>query len=1690
MNKRNCKIIAGIMTITFLSSVGGGVSYRGKAQSIGRDAIINYIVNKAVKNIEADKQDKSFNDNLPRSHNNPDDKIRVIVQLDDKAVLQKDPLKSSGSKNVKAEINTKQKEIDAQKSKQDKIIQKASQLKGAKIEHRYSYLVNGFSMSVQRGELDKIKNISGVKRVTEVNVYKQDMTSAKSLTQVYEAWKDTGLKGEGMVVSIIDTGIDYTHKDMKITDSSKEKLSRDNSVLNNNDPGKYYTDKVPYGYNFADRNQDIVDRSTSMHGMHVAGIVAANGSEAEVKKNKAIQGVAPEAQLLAMKVFSNSPDGSEIAYSDDIVAAIDASVAHGADVINMSIGSTAGFQDPEDPEQVAIKNAVDNGVLVVTASGNSYYSTYPNKYKGVVDTSTVDAPGTSKDALTVASYDNSNLICSALDYSTGKTAMPYLTSEINPVGVLNSEYEVVDCGLGKADELDGKDLTGKIALISRGEISFIDKKLNAQIAKAAGVIIYNSNKDETLISMATDPEVKIPAIFIRNSDGLKLKKAIDSCVKVSFKNKQVSIPNPTANDMSDFTSWGPTPNLDFKPQLSAPGGNIYSTVNNNQYEIMSGTSMATPHTSGAEALILQNLKNTMPDIQKRQLVDLAKATAIQTTKVEMDKAHPNVPYSPRRQGAGLLQLDNALKNKVLITDSNGNSTLALKQIGKKTEFELKLHNYGDKTASYNLDTLGGAYTEIEQLLPTKNNPSSMSYEVKIDGAQVEFDSKMIEVPAGGDAQVKVSINLPDSLKSEQFVEGYVRFISSEAGIPALNIPYIGFYGDWSKPLIIDSPMWKGNSVLKTTGIYGAISNDTIDTPIPLGIAGISQNGNKLLFNENNIAFSPNGDKLFDNCMPVLDFLRNSKNLTIQVLDSKKKVIRQLALEDNVVKDNYDAAGPLTKPEWLWDGTVYNAKKGKFVAAPEGQYYISITSNIDFEGSKLQKLVMPVKLDLTAPEITVVSPNVTNQGKYTLKWNVKDASGLLFGAQGVILNNKETPEEVEIKLEGGVYSCDINLTEGENNIKIAAVDSAGNPQIKEVTVNYDTTAPKAPKISLSTTEFTNKNVEVTLTSDALDSDMAAMEYSLDNNTWKKYSEPFEVEANTKIYARAIDAAGNISEVTQSEVKNIYKTAPEIIIKGIEDKAFYKDKVKAEVEVKDLIETTTTVKLDGVAYKGEDINAEGQHKLEVVSLDKAGNTASKSVTFIIDKTNPLIIVDGVEDGKFYKDSITPKVTFQDTNTSTLTMKLDNKEYKGETVGSEGTHTLEITVTDAAGNNSDRLVSFTIDKTPPVISISEVKEGETYKDSVMPSITVEDTNSDSVSMKLDGKEYKGGSTEEEGQHKLEVTAVDKAGNTASKAVNFTIDATAPSINIEGIVNGNTYNNKALANVTTDEGTLEVSLDGKPYNGEVINILGEHELTATAVDAVGHKTSNTVKFSIRAALDNNGSTLSDLVNAIAASNIDDIVVTLNNTTSIPRDFFESILDNSALAKSSKKLRFVVNSNGMILEYSFKLSEINKENIHGDVDLALNTQSKYKDAIEKYDFKAQIISFKDNGVLPAPFTVRVKLDASKIDLEDEAYFYYYNAPEEKIEKIAGPIKVDKDGYLEVLINHCSDYFFSNIYIEKQIGGAVTTDDQETNASGTNGTIIPKTGSFLDSSLLVAIGALIAASGLGLIIFRRKKKTL
>lgn len=941
------------------------------------------------------KHDEAFEDS---------DVVRVAVELEKEPIIyyatlsKKDfnKLDKNLKKQIKDEIKAEQKAL--------KDLMKQNGIKFKELES-FTNVVNGFSIETTYGEAKAIEKLNDVKKVSLVNEYerpKPELVTSKDIINAREVWENLDYNGEGTVIAIIDTGVDANHRDMVLSNPEKAKIQY--TIDLTGFPGTFRTIKVPYGYNYMDKNQEILDLGpdASEHGMHVAGIAAANGNE----ENGGVQGVAKEAQILAMKVFGNNPALSTT-YGDIIVKAIDDSVALGADVINMSLGSTASFVDEEDLEQVAIKNAVENGVVCAVSAGNSarFGNGWDDPYTSNPDIGVVGSPGLAYDSLQVASIENTHQMSRTLTYIENGLenyiAMA-VAGKFDPIDYYDGSVEYVDGGSGDPSELTN--VAGKIALVVRGGLTpnFVDKISNAQKAGAIGIIVYNHQTGgEALVNMATPDDQTIPAMFIGNSGGLKLLSLQEKFVE--FTDKTMLTLNPNSGKMSDFTSWGTTPNLGFKPEITAPGGAIYSTAQNNKYQSMSGTSMSAPHVAGGSSLILQRVDEEFA-LEGEERAKLAKNLIMSTAKPLGDKGLYNSYYgltdynytSPRRQGSGTMDLLSASITPAIVVDpSTGVSKVELGEISYLSSFVVRIQNFSDKDISYNLkgtvqtDLADADYNYLESqgvyIADTVEENGPNGYWT--GEFPIAFSQDIVNVPANGHNDVLVTIDLSKAVDwfynvpleyifpNGTFIEGFITFNDVADENPSLSIPYMGFFGEWDKAPILDDSIYdiEGNPFYGVTAL--AWLNETDETYYFLGFDAL---GN---IDENNISFSPNNDGVYDTVVPILSFLRNAKDFEINILDEEMNVVRELAKQTNLRKNYYDASDPYftSYGDWGWDGTINNK------LSKDGQYYYEIKAKVDYPNADWQVYTFPVKLDNTKPVIEDVVYDET-ENKLTVTAN--------------------------------------------------------------------------------------------------------------------------------------------------------------------------------------------------------------------------------------------------------------------------------------------------------------------------------------------------------------------------------------------------------------------------------------------------------------------------------------------------------------------------------------------------------------------------------------------------------------------------------------------------------------------------------------------------------------------------------
>ena len=1122
----------------------------------------------------------------------PKEVVRIIVELNEEPAIEKtkDDDYTNQTKKIEKEV----------KNNQSDVIKKVEELTGASVINQSSYLVNSFSIEAARGYIDQIKSLKGVKNVYEASSVKTEMDSALEIGNVLNAWKNgkkTGYQGEGVVVSIIDTGVNYEHKDMALEKNVKTKHSKSwwENQIKLLGYGKYYSKKVPFGYSYSNGNDEVLnDRST--HGYHVAGITAANGKPNDGMES--IQGVAPKAQVIGMQVFTADPNNSS-AYTDDIVKAIEDSVKLDADVINMSLGSDSGFDTDADFIEAAVEKAYQAGVVSAISAGNSGTSDSlrgdNTSYKeaiNLVDDAMIGSPSAYKNSLSVASYNNNSVYQDVLKIKqNGKEIGSYPATTVDgdkKWSDLKDTYELVDCGKGNKEECEKVDVKGKIAVIKRGDITFTQKAANAIDAGAIGVVLYNSDAYPNAY-IAPSVDSKIPFVSISNNAGKELLKNMkdNGATGYSFAQGKDFKENVNAGqnkeEMSNFSSWGPTPTLDIKPEISAPGGMIYSLNSGKAgYQYMSGTSRASPYVAGAEALIKQSMNKRKLSFAGSKNVDFMKEVIMNTAKPVINK-NSQTPYSVRYQGAGLLDVADATEVNVTAT-YKGEACVELRQIPKGTKdvnFDITFTNYGSKKETYNF-------------APDKvyiNGVSDSNEDVikEVQGASVTYNQSQITVPKKGKVTVTATLHLTKDYTENSYVESFLHFENTD-GI-SLGMPVLGFYGNWGTEKIIDSPIYEEDSYYGKTGL-----TDGKNTYLGEDYFSTQKEGQ---INKDYISISPNNDGVLDGAYPYLTMLRNANQMSMRIEDANGALVSDLGTIDYIQKSALEHEGQgsfatLINNKIGWDGTVYNQATGNPVTVKDGQYYFVIKANIGFAETDAQELKIPIKVDTVKP---VISTTVGKIGdKYYAYITGSDDSSGLAGQMYVAVGSKNQKEGQKVLLKDldsienadgtKTYTYDItqqvNKNQGkENYLYVMGLDNAGN-----ISDNYSIFIPS----KIKTVTFDNLEDQMTVEKDGV------------------YTFTGSLPAGSALTMTTAD--GTVSNATVSGTNftcdvALVKGDNTIVVKATKDnKSIFEKTYKVKVEAKDKNAPTVDVDL-------QDSSA------NVVTTDKkTSNNATVNLIYVAD------------------------------------------------------------------------------------------------------------------------------------------------------------------------------------------------------------------------------------------------------------------------------------------------------------------------------------------------------------------------------------------------------------------------------------------------------------------------------------------
>lgn len=992
----------------------------------------------------------------------PNDIVRLIVEVEQPTDVD------NTSKNKKLLM----------KQKQDKVIDQIANTKTsksntpAKVKHRYFEGFNGFSVETEFQNLKDIHSIPGVMHVHVARTFQETMDVSKELVQAQKVWEQYGYKGEGLVVAVVDSGIDHTHKDMKLSDTAKakEKWTQEkmNQKIAETDVNEiWYSDKVPTGYDWADNDTNVNPGTIgSPHGTHVAGTIGANGDETK----GGVEGIAPGVQLLAEKVFSDKGGG---AYEDDIIAGIEHAVTMDADVINMSLGVDAGYVDEEyDPIQKTIRVATEKGTLVVVAAGNSAYSTKNNitfsslrPYAENPDIGTVGAPGVSPSALSVASYENTKLHLNKLDEVNG-ISLPFKDQTQFPANynfkvsknlLPDTSYDMVYVNEGKYASDYPKGKTGYIAVVkllnTYSTVSSI--QFTAKSAGAKAIIMIPPAVWTDYTTLPVTPTAT-PTASTSKAVGEALLNKMNSLPSGQYLSMKFTgdtlVDSPAKNTMSHFSSIGSPSTLDFKPEISAPGGNIYSTMPGNNYEMMSGTSMATPHAAGGSALLLQALYQKGLT-HSEDTVLKAKIALMNTANVVMDpRTNGEAPYSPRLQGSGLMKIQNAINTPVIVTSRDTPleqaGAVALKEIGQNTSFKLNLEafdapNGNSNDIEYNVyvDVLkdqtemkefdldsDGVLDSKEYLTLTSERIHGTTVTVN-DNTVTDKTGALVKIKPGQTKMLTVNVTLPDSLKKNSFVEGFVRLVpvakDQEKAVP-LTVPYMGFYGKWDEPRNIDAPAWEKEAFVGYTALW-----DDSSERFPLGYDPYTGR-----FHLNRIAYSPN--YINKGIYASFQALRNLGKVEMYIEDQSGNLIKNLGDFSEYTGTPWKfRKNIMSYKDNMYGGYQWDMKDMTGQYVPDGVYQYVIKTTFDYENARPQVVKMPMTVDSIAPTVSDLTVTPKN-GKYEVSFNAQDNASDFHSAILWVNGQYYAPRP-------GQKSILVNAE--PKSIVILAIDYAGNQSYK-------------------------------------------------------------------------------------------------------------------------------------------------------------------------------------------------------------------------------------------------------------------------------------------------------------------------------------------------------------------------------------------------------------------------------------------------------------------------------------------------------------------------------------------------------------------------------------------------------------------------------------------------------------------
>lgn len=668
------------------------------------------------------------------------------------------------------------------------------------VERRhFRSLWNGLTLSMAANDAGQLRGLASVKevypvvRITRLQSEAQAESQAQTGTDIVRA---AGITGAGVHVALIDSGIDYQHPDLGGCFGPGCRVIRGFDFV-----GDSYDASVPNSVPMPDSDPD----DCNGHGTHVAGIVGATGAN--------VLGMAPGVTFGAYRVFGCAGSSD----TDIVLAAMERVHADGADVLNMSLGPAmdrlpSDFQWSQSPVARAADRLVQGGMVVVAAIGD----------RGEDGLYAAGAPGVGSRVIGVAAFDPQYMVFTIAP-DDRKFVYKRATPSVAPLAPLDGTVRMARTGTPASlddacSTLPAGSLLGKVVLIRRGTCSFHAKVDNARDAGAGGVVIYNNQMGllRNFAPMLTGSPIPIPVVFLTEDDGKEIDERIANGDDKMTWTREGGL-------ISGFSSYGLAPDLSVKPDIGAPGGRIWSTLplEMGEYGDLSGSSMASAHTAGAVALLIEARRNAAPKGKDKDRgegkgkgedkerdedgAEWARTALLNTAEPRLWGEDPSYGLLDHvhRQGAGMLRIDRAIGALTGVRVTPATLALGESQAGPATR-TVRITNDGRSRVTYDLSHAAALVTLSDTFVPVAD----------YQPATVGFSRNRVTLERGESTEIRVTITPPGSgLEDKSMFGGYLVF-TPRGGGPVVRVAYAGFKGDYQSIHASSQPTlakWDGSA---------------------------------------------------------------------------------------------------------------------------------------------------------------------------------------------------------------------------------------------------------------------------------------------------------------------------------------------------------------------------------------------------------------------------------------------------------------------------------------------------------------------------------------------------------------------------------------------------------------------------------------------------------------------------------------------------------------------------------------------------------------------------------------------------------------------------------------------------------------------------------------------------------------